>query len=105
MGARDVRPWGAVLRHASPPAGMGLPAHGWEGLPSPVLSLAAAPPPGSDVPWPGLHPDGAPRSDFSRSPAERPRIGRRGRWSATASQGTLPGKTPGLGAMAASWSP
>jgi hypothetical protein len=49
---------------------------GTVGLVLATRTLAAAPKPGSDDPWPALHPDQAPCPDFSQSPAERPRIGR-----------------------------
>jgi hypothetical protein len=79
-------------------AGEGQPAHGWEGLPlfGHSRSLGSASGPQSDVPVTGFHPDAAPRPNFSRSPAKRSKIGRRGSGAAESSTGTLTCKNTDL---------
>ena len=80
-------------------AGWGQPAHGWGGLPlfGHSRSLGSASGPHSDVPVIGLHPDEAPRPNFSRSLVKRSKIGRRASGAAESSTGTLTCKNPGLG--------
>jgi hypothetical protein len=80
-------------------AGWGQPAHGWRGRPlcGHSRSLGSASGPQSDGPVTGLHPYEAPRPNFSRSPAERSKIGRRASGEAGSSRGTLTCKNTGLG--------
>jgi hypothetical protein len=80
-------------------AGQGQADHGWGGRPlcGHSRSLGSASGPQSDVPVTGFHPDAAPRPDFSRSPAERSKIGRRASGAAESSTSPFTCKTSTLG--------
>jgi hypothetical protein len=90
---------GGVSGMPTSAAGEGQPAPGWGGRPlcGHSRSLGSASGPRSDVPVTGLHPDAAPRPNFSRSPAERPKIGRRASGAAESSSRTFTCKTITLG--------